>query len=351
MLVVGFGGTLAALLIYAGEPKNGRPPQHLAASPSAGHNASNLPSELGSPDAAASSSLRAETRPGAARRPATPPREMAPFESVTLECPQVTESSGVAASRLRPGVFWTHNDSGHGPDLFSFELTGKHLGCHQIVGAKSVDWEDMAAVVLNDVPYLVVGDTGNNGSQTRSTFELYFVREPESPAQRLPLAGTVRFTYSQTAPDCEAFGIDPATGTVLLVAKNYFSQATVYSFPLPANFPEPSDEISTAMPIGQILVPGATGMDISADGLRLVVGSYANAFQWRRTPDESWTQAFKRPAQEILIPARKQGEAVCYELDGRRICLTSESRPTPFIRVQLSESAINDPSARTDNSP
>ena len=39
-------------------------------------------------------------------------------QSGQLAAPQIVESSGVAASRLSRGMFWTHNDSGDGPLLF-----------------------------------------------------------------------------------------------------------------------------------------------------------------------------------------------------------------------------------------
>ena len=35
--------------------------------------------------------------------------------------PRITESSGLAASKLHPGVYWTHNDSGDGPYVYAID--------------------------------------------------------------------------------------------------------------------------------------------------------------------------------------------------------------------------------------
>ncbi|MGC5410674.1 ABC transporter substrate-binding protein, partial [Streptomyces sp. DT225] len=46
--------------------------------------------------------------------------------SFTIEDPRITESSGLAASRLHPGIYWTHNDSDDGPYVFAVDSrTGK----------------------------------------------------------------------------------------------------------------------------------------------------------------------------------------------------------------------------------
>ena len=63
-----------------------------------------------------------------------PPRgkSVAPgvFQIGRIENPHITESSGVAASRQYPGVFWTHVDGG-GPKkqvLYAIDREGKSLG-------------------------------------------------------------------------------------------------------------------------------------------------------------------------------------------------------------------------------
>src|SRR5262245_20994043 len=43
-----------------------------------------------------------------------------PVHLANLENQSVKESSGIAASRLNAGVFWTHNDSGDDPFIYAF---------------------------------------------------------------------------------------------------------------------------------------------------------------------------------------------------------------------------------------
>src|SRR5689334_19987313 len=39
----------------------------------------------------------------------------------TIKDPRITESSGLAASRIHPGVYWTHNDSDDGAYLYAVD--------------------------------------------------------------------------------------------------------------------------------------------------------------------------------------------------------------------------------------
>src|SRR5215208_316535 len=60
----------------------------------------------------------------------------------TLQEPAVNESSGIAASRLDPGLFWTHNDSGDDPFIYAFDREGKRRGVWRVRQAEARDWED-----------------------------------------------------------------------------------------------------------------------------------------------------------------------------------------------------------------
>ena len=77
---------------------------------------------------------------GLQREPYGPPATIA-----TLKDRSVSESSGLAASRLTRGAYWTHNDSGDGPFLYAFDTRGDSLGVFRVAGAQARDWEDMAA--------------------------------------------------------------------------------------------------------------------------------------------------------------------------------------------------------------
>ena len=77
----------------------------------------------------------------------------------------VTEASGLAASRREPGLFWVHADSGGEPILRAVAADGSPRGILRIDGAGNVDWEDAASFTLDGRAWLLVADTGDNASR------------------------------------------------------------------------------------------------------------------------------------------------------------------------------------------
>src|SRR5262245_57051971 len=58
--------------------------------------------------------------------PATLPSTQPAFEIVgRLDAREISESSGIVESRRYPGVYWTHNDSGNGAEIFAITREGK----------------------------------------------------------------------------------------------------------------------------------------------------------------------------------------------------------------------------------
>jgi hypothetical protein len=62
----------------------------------------------------------------------------------TVQTDEASELSGLAASRSRPRVLWTHNDSGDRPRVFALRPDGSLLADLGVPGAEAVDWEDIA---------------------------------------------------------------------------------------------------------------------------------------------------------------------------------------------------------------
>ncbi|HKR58234.1 MAG TPA: hypothetical protein VJS64_00770, partial [Pyrinomonadaceae bacterium] len=81
-----------------------------------------------------------------------------------LKDKSIKESSGIAASRNHPGIYWTHNDSGDGPFIYAFDIRGDSRGVWRVTGASAEDWEDMAAGPgpRAGTNYLYLGDIGDN---------------------------------------------------------------------------------------------------------------------------------------------------------------------------------------------
>jgi hypothetical protein len=246
---------------------------------------------------------------------------------------KVNESSGVACSRRRPGVFWTHNDSGDDARLFAFDRKGRHLGQYNLPGAENVDWEDLASFTLDGKHYLLICDTGDN-ERYKKLVTLYIAEEPlvdpNKPAQKgkLRLTQTIHFTYDDGPQDCEAVAIDPTTRAILLISKR--GKRTVYELPIPR---QAVTKKLVARSIGRLNLWPVVAMDISPDGRRAVALTYLHAYEYVRAAGEKWAAAFARPARTIPMPVRRQGESICYGPRGRSLYLTSEKLPTPLLEV------------------
>lgn len=97
----------------------------------------------------------------------------------------ICESSGVDISTRTNGVYWTHNDSGDGPNFFAFNAEGKLLATFSLDGVKPMDWEDMASAKIGGSSYLYFGDIGDNRMQ-RESVAVYRVLEPATTQPKRP---------------------------------------------------------------------------------------------------------------------------------------------------------------------
>ncbi len=292
------------------------------------------------PDAPAQS---AEPNPPAKRPPAAPIAYAKPNRLTDLANKTIKESSGLACSRRRKNVFWTHNDSGDNPRIYAFNNKGEDLGTFDVAGARAVDWEDMASVRLGKTPYLLLADVGDNNAR-RKNCTLYFVKEPALPAGRKPVQGKVkiakviRFKYPDGPQNCEAVAVDPTTRTVYIITKSAKPIAKVYS----VRIRKGKDKgVIVAWPVSALPHGTVTGMDISPDGARCIVVTYGPAYEYTRQQGEKWADAFARKPREITMPARTQGESICYGTDGKTLYLTSEKLPTPLWEVPVTKQEDN----------
>jgi len=257
-----------------------------------------------------------------------------------LDNKRIHESSGIAISRLRENVFWTHNDSGDRAILYSFDSAGRDLHTYSLPNVHAFDWEDMASFVRRGKSYLLVADTGDNG-ESRRRYRLHLMEEPKAKDRQLRLQQTILFTYEDGPHNCEAIGYDPIGDQIVLTTKisgllttNNSSKDPCKVYVLP--FPKPGDSRQmVANSIATLKLPYVTAMDISPDGRRVIVMTYGPAFEYARRDGENLEKAFSRPGRPVLLPIRKQGEAICYAADGKTLYLTSESRPCPLYRVPV----------------
>ena len=253
----------------------------------------------------------------------------------TLANKEIDESSGVSCSRLIDGAFWTHNDSGGDAELYLFDRSGRDLGGCRLEGVDAFDWEDMASFERDGKSYLLVGDCGNNGLAA-TIHVLHLIEEPAADlkkgvhADTAAVVKTIFFTFEDDHRDCEALAVDTTTDCIYFATKQREGGTLVYELPWSKIQPK------TAIPAKRIAapdIPPATAMDISPDGRRAAILTYGEAYEFQREGEESWQEAFAKPARKLVVPERIQGESICYGRDGKTLYLTSEKLPTPLIEV------------------
>ncbi|MDP6544130.1 MAG: hypothetical protein QGH60_09085 [Phycisphaerae bacterium] len=258
-------------------------------------------------------------------------------ELCKLDKEAIDESSGVAAGRANKGVLWTHNDSGDKPRIFAFNHAGSDLASVKITGAAARDWEDICSFAIGRRNFIMIADVGDNASK-RSICTLYVVPEPRLNVRQrgrkmsVPVAMTINFRYEDGAHNCESLAVDTTTKTIYLVSKCYGLACKVYALALPARSPK---KTLVAKAVASLRIPTATAMDISPDGLRAVICTYGNAYEYIRRPDETWAVGFSRAPRTIRLPLRTQGESICFGPDGQTLYLTSENLPAPLIRIPV----------------
>lgn len=302
------------------------------------------------PSPSAQKKRNQSARPAAsANTGGAPVAEVTPVLLATLEDRAVRESSGLAASRNNPGVFWTHNDSGDGPFVYAFDREGRARGVWRVEGASARDWEDIARGPGPESgrSYLYAGDIGDNEGK-RDNIVVYRFAEPtvelsdeaksgRKNARSTAPAEAIRLKYPDGPRDAEALMVHPVSGDIYIVTKGG-GEAGVYKLTAPAS----ASEVSTLTRVATLRGPGffgslVTGGDISPDGLRVALCDYASGYELRLpgAPAQSFDDVWKQTPLVISLGARRQGEAVGYRHDAAALLATSEGVPTPLIEVTL----------------
>ncbi|MEM1098805.1 MAG: hypothetical protein AAGH92_08445 [Planctomycetota bacterium] len=271
------------------------------------------------------------------------------------------ESSGLAASRTRPGRLWTHGDSGGGPWLMRFDPWHGQPERWAVRGGSHRDWEDMASFEMDGRAYLLIADTGDN-DRNRKSVALHFVEEPEQalgepadtsgPVPVLETRLTMHVTFADGARDCEAVAVDTATSTVWLLSKEIngrgqmFGRSGLYGVALPPTEAWPdADPTLVGSPAAPLVLDRLatldtvmpTAMDVTSDGSVLLVGTYGDGLLFKREPaaDPDWSMAVSAGPTRVPMPPRRQGEGLCFAADGGAVFLSSETSEQPVWRVPI----------------
>ncbi|MHC5109591.1 MAG: NHL repeat-containing protein [Planctomycetota bacterium] len=230
-----------------------------------------------------------------------------------IEARGLSESSGLARSARHPGIFWSHNDSGHGPALFAMTATGKHVAEIQVNAPACEDWEDIAA---DGKGTLFIGDIGDNGAN-RSRYQVFELEEPNPLQKPLAVAPVRRvWTYMLPVGQVDAEALFYHEGDLYVITKEIHQLPTI--FRLNRN----SDGTATAVAVSNINLPMITSADVSPDGRLLAVINYTQLAVYS-LQDGVASVGMQEP-KRVGFPALVQAEACVFDSDD--VIVGSESR-------------------------
>ncbi|MFF5938589.1 WD40 repeat domain-containing protein [Streptomyces sp. NPDC012508] len=252
-------------------------------------------------------------------------------QDFTIKDPRITESSGLAASRAHPGVYWTHNDQ-DAPLIYGIDSrTGETVATLTMKGVGTP--RDMEAISVGPDGDIYVGDIGDNRDGTWDHVWIYRFPEPKQLRNQTVTAKQYDVKYADGPRNAEALMVHPETGRVYIASKNE-NTGGLYAGP---------ERLSTS---GTNVfrrvddVPWVTDGAFSPDGERLLLRGYFSAkeYVWKdgRLGDEGTGAG---------APFQGQAESVTYTRDGSALMFGSEGANSKVVRVD------RDPDTRPSAEP
>ncbi|MFE6128801.1 WD40 repeat domain-containing protein [Streptomyces sp. NPDC056437] len=238
----------------------------------------------------------------------------------TIKDPRVTESSGLAASRAHPGVYWTHNDQDE-PRVFAVDArTGKTVATITLRGVGTP--RDMEAISVGPDGKVYVGDIGDNLNGSWDHVWIYTFPEPKALRDMTVNATQYTVTYADGARNAEALMVHPKTGRVYIASKNE-DGGGLYEGPAQLA----RSGTNTFRRIAE--VPWVTDGAFSPDGKELVLRSYFSARGYE------WTNGRLGADHRVKAPIQGQAESVTYTTDGKALMFGTEGEQSEVERVPL----------------
>lgn len=257
----------------------------------------------------------------------------------TVASTAIVEPSGLAASRLTPGVVYVHNEDTTAIVGIS-TANAATLGTFNVSNVTPADWEDVATGPCPTGQCIYMGDIGRSSANfptPPSTFAVYRIPEPNIGAGQTSgnlTATAFPFQYPDTPKDAETIMVHPTTGDIYIVTKSYAGASKVYKFPQP--LPTPGT-MSTLVFVANIQLPtttdtnyaAATSGNIHPCANRFLLRTYRRVYEFRAAPGAAFETAFAATPVALTDTVEGQGEAIEYDPTGTAYYTMSES-PSPF---------------------
>ncbi|THC47721.1 WD40 repeat domain-containing protein [Streptomyces sp. A1499] len=255
---------------------------------------------------------------------ATPAAADDGHDGFTIEDPRIVESSGLAASRAHPGVYWTHNDQDKGAYLYAVDAkTGKTVATVTMTGVGAP--RDVEAISVGADGDLYVGDIGDNLGGKWSNVWIYRLPEPKKLVDQSIRATQYVVKYADGARDAEALMVHPKTGRIYIADKKE-DGGSLYEGP--ARMSASGANVFKRVGATDLWV---TDGAFSPDGEQLALRGYFGGVSY------TWKGAGKMPAREgrLSVPIQRQGESVTYTPDGTTLMYGTEGGRSAVTPVEV----------------
>lgn len=213
--------------------------------------------------------------------------------------------------------------------LFCLRSTGASCGTTAVGGAEVVDWEDISVGSGPDGDSLYIADIGDN-ERVRESVTIYRVDEPQTGTSAVIAEASV-LTYPGPAHDAEALVVEPGSGDVYIITKEYTRRARVFAARAPLGPTTTLELVATLDLAGPLAV--VTGAGVSSNGDRVILSTYADGFELSLPKGAAFDEIWDQRPERVDLGPHTQNEAVTYTRSGD-IVSASEGALSPIYSVE-----------------
>ncbi|HTI59715.1 hypothetical protein [Mucilaginibacter sp.] len=251
----------------------------------------------------------------------------------------LAEISGIAASRINPGILYIHNDSGNPNQVYLTDGSGADKGTLTLTPVSNRDWEDIAVGPgpVAGKSYVYVADIGDNDSKYKSVF-VYRFAEPHLTGKTLPLrlnidtVDIIELKYPDGPRNAETLMVDPSTKDIYIASKES-NASKIYV----AHYPQSTTSVTIMSPVVKLLFNKATGGDISPDGSEILLRSKERVWYWKLPAGTSISAGLMtKPEHAPYTNNEPQGEGIGFAADGSGYYTDTEVRNYPGMPATIS---------------
>ncbi|WP_460066951.1 TolB-like translocation protein [Streptomyces sp. YKOK-I1] len=256
-------------------------------------------------------------------------------DGFTLKDPRITESSGLAASRQHPGIYWTHNDQDSGSYLYAVDSgTGETVARITLSGVGLQ--RDVEAIAIGPDNQIYVGDIGDNDGVTWPYVWIYRLPEPKKLTDQTIRATQYVVKYTDGSRDAESMIVHPRTGRVYIIDKHE-DGGHLYEGPAKLS----ASGTNVFKPVATVDL-WATDAAFSPDGTQLAVRGYFGGISY------DWNGGDIKRKGRLDVPLQRQGESVTYSADGTKLMYGTEGTGSSVVAEDAPDggSAAKSPSGK-----